>query len=132
MPKRGGAGAPSSPRRPDLQFPLQLLLRLAAGLGSAATFIGGAALVAKLGDRAPRRPGTLLAIYTAGAGAGIVISGFLVQPVLAVTGPGGWRLAWIALTALAGASLLAAAPSLLRVADPDPPAGPPISNSSGA
>lgn len=99
-------------------FGLQLLLRLAAGLGGAGTFIGGAALVAKLGDRTPGRSGLLLALYTAGAGAGIVVSGLLVQPILATTGAGGWHLAWFALGALAAVSLLAAWPALRRVDEP--------------
>lgn len=97
-------------------FGLQLLLRLAAGLGAAGTFISGAALVSALGDRAPGRSGTLLAVYTAGAGAGIVFSGLLVQPILATTGSGGWRLAWFGLAALAAVGLLATGPALRGVA----------------
>ncbi|MGH3629338.1 MAG: YbfB/YjiJ family MFS transporter [Sciscionella sp.] len=99
-------------------FGLQLVLRLAAGIGSAATFIGGAGLVATLGRRAPARAGTLLSVYTAGAGAGIVVSGLTVAPLLAAIGPGGWRWAWFSLAALAAASLLAALPSLRRTAEP--------------
>ncbi|HET7305016.1 MAG TPA: YbfB/YjiJ family MFS transporter [Segeticoccus sp.] len=101
-------------------FALQLLLRLAAGLGAAGTFISGAALMARLGDRAPGRSGALLAVYTAGAGVGIVVSGFLVQPILITTGSGGWHLAWITLAGLATASALGAWPALRRVDEPAP------------
>jgi predicted MFS family arabinose efflux permease len=104
-------------------FTLQLLLRLTAGLGGAGTYIGGAGLVAKLAQRAPSRPGTLVSVYTAGAGAGIVVSGLIVPPILGAPGAGGWRLAWLALAALAAASLLAVLPALARLSEPDPPAG---------
>jgi predicted MFS family arabinose efflux permease len=104
-------------------FALQLVLRLTAGLGAAGTYIGGAGLVAKLGQRAPTRAGTLLSVYTSGAGAGIVVSGLLVPPILTATGMHGWQVAWLALAALAAASLLAVLPSLSRVSEPDPPEG---------
>lgn len=102
-------------------FALQLLLRLLAGIGSALTFIGGAALVAKLGDRSPRRSGLLLSLYTGGAGIGIVVSGLLVAPLLAGLGAQGWRAGWIGLAVLAAASLVASLPALRAVSDPDPP-----------
>ena len=101
-------------------FGLQLVLRLAAGLGAAGTFIGGAALVARLGDRLPGRSGVLLALYTAGAGIGVVLSGFVVQPILATTGPDGWWLAWLALAGLATACALGTWPALRRVSEPVP------------
>jgi predicted MFS family arabinose efflux permease len=104
-------------------FALQLVLRLTAGLGGAGTYIGGAGLAAKLGRRAPGRSGTLLSVYAAGAGAGILVSGLLVPPILAATGTSGWRVGWLTLAALAAASLLAVLPALGRVAEPDPPAG---------
>ena len=102
-------------------FALQLLLRLVAGFGSALTFVGGAALVAKLGDRSPRRSGLLLSLYTGGAGIGILVSGLLVPPLLAIHGPTGWHAGWIGLAILAAASLAAVVPALRGVPDPDPP-----------
>jgi predicted MFS family arabinose efflux permease len=102
-------------------FVLQLLLRLAAGVGSALTFIGGAALVAKLGERSPHRSGLLLSLYTGGAGVGIVISGLLVTPLLASLGPSGWHAGWIGLAVLSALCLVATLPALRAVSDPDPP-----------
>lgn len=102
-------------------FALQLLLRVAAGIGAAATFVGGAVLVAKLGERAPSSSGALLTVYTGGAGLGIVASALAVPPLLAGTGVGGWRFAWFALAALSGLGMLAALPALRRVAEPDSP-----------
>lgn len=103
-------------------FTIQLVLRLFAGIGSAFTFITGAALVAKLGERSPDRTGLLLTLYTAGGGAGIVISGFTVQPLLGALGVPGWRWSWAALGILTGACLLATLPALRRVLEPDAPA----------
>ncbi len=103
-------------------FRLQLLLRLAAGIGSAVTFIAGTGLVAKLAQHTQTRAGTLLNAYTAGAGAGIIVTGLLVPPLLEATGPNGWRWAWVSMAALAAASLIAALPALLRTTEPDPPA----------
>jgi predicted MFS family arabinose efflux permease len=104
------------------EFGPQLLLRLATGLGAAATFIGGAGLVASLGRRVPSQSGLLLSIYTAGAGGGIVVSGLVVSPLLGATGPDGWPWAWFSLAALAAVALLFALPALRRVAAPEPPA----------
>lgn len=90
-------------------FVLQLLLRLAAGVGAAFTFISGAGLAAGLA-RDGSRSGTLISIYTAGAGAGILLSGALVQPLLGATGASGWRPAWLVLAGLAAVATLLAVP----------------------
>ena len=64
-------------------------LRTLAGVGSAATFVGGGLLAARLSARAPH-PGVVLGIYYGGAGLGILGSTALVPPLP-------WRGAWIAL-----------------------------------
>ena len=68
-------------------------LRIAAGIGSAATFVGGGLLAARLSQHAVR-PGLVLGLYYGGAGIGIVASTAIVPPLP-------WRAAWLALAAAA-------------------------------
>jgi len=65
------------------------VLRTLAGVASAATFVGGGLLAARLSARAPH-PGVVLGIYYGGAGLGILGATALVPPLP-------WRAAWIAL-----------------------------------
>jgi predicted MFS family arabinose efflux permease len=64
-------------------------LRMLAGIGSAATFVGGGLLAARLSMRAPH-PGLVVGLYYGGTGLGILASTALVPPLP-------WRAAWIAL-----------------------------------
>jgi predicted MFS family arabinose efflux permease len=87
-------------------------LRGLTGVASAATFIGGGLLAARLGsgsaaapERAPSA-GLVLGIYYGGTGLGIVVSALLVPALVALTGEAGWRWAW---AGLAVAALLATA-----------------------
>jgi predicted MFS family arabinose efflux permease len=71
-------------------------LRALTGLASAATFVGGGLLAARLAQAAPR-PGLVLGLYYGGTGIGIVASALLVPPLAAR----GWPLAWWALAVAA-------------------------------
>jgi len=91
---------------------LLALLRLLSGAASAATFVAGGLLAARLGSRAAPRvsPGLVLGLYYGGTGLGIVVSAFLVPafagPVIDATGaasPHAWQPAWLALGAVAAA-----------------------------
>ncbi len=73
-------------------------LRMVAGLASAATFVGGGLLAARLSARAPH-PGLVVGLYYGGAGLGILGSTLIVPPLP-------WRDAWIALGAAALACAL--------------------------
>jgi predicted MFS family arabinose efflux permease len=94
-------------------------LRVLTGLASAASFVGGGVLAARLAGRAEGQAGLVLGIYYGGVGLGIVASALLL-PLL--TWPQGW---WVlgALAALAtlftalGTRALAAppAPGAVRV-----------------
>jgi len=64
-------------------------LRTLAGGASAATFVGGGLLAARLSARAPH-PGLVVGIYYGGAGLGILGATLIVPPLP-------WREAWIAL-----------------------------------
>ncbi len=76
-------------------------LRLLTGVASAAVFVAGGVLAARLGSAHPRRAGLLLGIYYGGVGSGIVVSSILVPPVLALALSHAWQWAWIALGAAA-------------------------------
>ncbi len=88
------------------------LLRGLTGVASAASFVSGGLLAARLAQRAarfepPRSAGLVLGLYYGGTGVGIVASSLLVPPILAI-GPG-WPGAWLALAlaALAATVLMA-------------------------
>lgn len=92
---------------------LLALLRLLSGAASAATFVAGGLLAARLGSRAAPQisPGLVLGLYYGGTGLGIVVSAFLVPAAMlpaamlpAISGAGAvhaWQPAWLALGAVA-------------------------------
>ncbi len=80
--------------------PALLGLRLLLGVASAASFVAGGVLAARLAAHAPRRSGLVLGIYYGGTGLGIAVSAWLVPPLVAL-GDSGWTRAWMALGALA-------------------------------
>ena len=81
------------------------LLRGLTGVASAATFVSGGLLAARLGSRAPSA-GLVLGLYYGGTGIGIVISALLVPPLSALPVAHGWQWAWIALGATAAVATL--------------------------
>ena len=90
-------------------------LRALTGVASAATFVSGGLLAARLsgqttqaGAAAGRAPsaGLVLGLYYGGTGIGIVISALLVPPLSALSGAHAWQWAWIALGAAAGVATL--------------------------
>ncbi len=86
-------------------------LRGATGVASAATFVGGGLLAARLGAQASNTVASLvLGIYYGGTGLGIVASAVVVPWAVAFApGSMGWRAAWVALALLAGAATVMAA-----------------------
>ncbi|NUZ06485.1 YbfB/YjiJ family MFS transporter [Piscinibacter koreensis] len=82
-------------------------LRLATGVASAATFVGGGVLAARLATEpgvsgGSGRSGLVLGIYYGGTGVGIVASALLVPPLAGRAAPHAWQGAWIALGVVAG------------------------------
>jgi predicted MFS family arabinose efflux permease len=89
------------------------LLRLLTGLASAASFVSGGLLAARLAA-ATGRTGLTLGLYYGGTGLGIIASALLVP--LVIVDAAQWPLAWLALgaAALLGTALTAAATRSLR------------------
>lgn len=78
-------------------------LRTLTGVASAASFIGGGLLAARLaGAGSGLQAGTVLGLYYGGTGLGIVASALLVPPFVA-SSAAGWPGAWLGLAALAAA-----------------------------
>jgi predicted MFS family arabinose efflux permease len=99
------------------------VLRLLSGAASAATFVGGGVLAARLASRAAAGgagpttgSGLVLGLYYGGTGLGIIASSFLVPPLVGWPASG-WPGAWLALGGLAAA----AAALLARHTEPEPP-----------
>ena len=83
------------------------VLRTLTGIASAATFVSGGLLAARLGGaagssaRGAPSAGLVLGTYYGGTGVGIVISAWLVPALSDGAGAHGWRWAWAALGAAA-------------------------------
>ncbi|MGW3605347.1 YbfB/YjiJ family MFS transporter [Micromonospora sp. NPDC005161] len=94
-------------------YPVLGLLRFVGGVTTAITFVLGSALAARVSaGGGQRRAATMVALYMAGVGIGVVLSGLLVPAALAVAGDAGWRVGWLL---LGGAAVLAVVPALLAV-----------------
>ena len=78
-------------------FVAQLSLRTVAGVGGAMVFICGAVLASNIFPDRPRLASSAIAVYFGGAGAGILLSGAGVPPLLAIAGDDAWRSAWLAI-----------------------------------
>lgn len=90
-----------------------LVLRVVSGAAGAVCLVAGGGLTAQIGrDRSRRAATFLLTVYFTGSGAGVLLSGLAVPPVLAV---GGWRGAWLVLGAVSALAMLAAVPAARSV-----------------
>ncbi|WOD16850.1 YbfB/YjiJ family MFS transporter [Paraburkholderia kirstenboschensis] len=84
-----------------------LVLRVITGASSAAVFISGGVLAARLASASPRDAGLVLGLYYGGTGWGIVASSVLV-PLTILNRVHGWQFAWFALAAACAAFSVAA------------------------
>jgi predicted MFS family arabinose efflux permease len=94
-------------------FPVMLLLRFLTGVGSAWVFSCGGAMVATLYDKDAKQAGSAVAIYYAGGGLGIAMSGFVIYPVL--SGGMSWSAAWITLGAVGAILAILPVVSALKI-----------------
>ena len=83
------------------------LFRILAGIGGAAMFISGAALVAACWPDNPAHNAFGMALYVGGGGIGILASSLLLPPILSADGAANWPLAWLILGGLAMLAWLA-------------------------
>ena len=99
-------------------------LRLLTGVASAATFVAGGLLAARLvgphtpvAGRAAPSAGLVLGIYYGGVGVGIVASALLVPPLSGLAQAHAWQWAWVALGACAAAAIAVTARATRHLAD---------------
>ncbi len=85
-------------------------LRFLAGVASAAMFVAGGLLAARLGSQLASgsriTPGFVLGVYYGGTGLGIAASALALPPIIALSAAGrpGWQWGWIELAVLGAAS----------------------------
>jgi MFS family permease len=104
-------------------FEALMAMRVLAGVGGAAVFICGGALSGNIFAQRPQLATTTIAIYFAGGGIGLMLSGVAVPLLLDAQGSASWPLAW---RGMGYASLLmsvAAAWSAWGIAEPGKMAG---------
>jgi MFS family permease len=104
-------------------FEALMAMRALAGVGGAAVFICGGALSGNIFAQRPQLATTTIAIYFAGGGIGLMLSGVAVPLLLEARGSASWPLAW---RGMGYASLLmsvAAAWSAWGIAEPGKMAG---------
>ena len=77
------------------------MLRLASGVASAAMFVSGGLLAARLGSAPGASAGLVLGVYYGGTGVGIIASALLVPPFAERSHAHAWQGAWLALATLA-------------------------------
>jgi predicted MFS family arabinose efflux permease len=94
-------------------FSVMLVLRFLTGIGSAWVFSCGGALVATLYDKDAKQAGSAVAIYYAGGGLGIALSGLVIYPVL--SGGMSWSAAWVTLGAVGAILAILPLVSALRI-----------------
>lgn len=99
-------------------LPVFIALRTVGGMSTALTFILGAGLAAAIcPSEDPRRRGTLVGLYVAAVGVGVLLAGAAI-PIALQDGVHRWPLAWIALSVLGAAGLPAAWWAARGVPDP--------------
>jgi len=92
--------------------------RIAAGIGGAAVFICGGALSGNVLPDRPQLATTTIAVYFAGGGIGLMLTGIAVPLMLDAGGDAAWPLAWRAMGWAALAMTLASVLAALRIAEP--------------
>jgi len=77
------------------------IIRFIGGLSTSVVFVVGSALASRIRVSGPKQSATMVSIYMAGVGAGIVLSGIAVPAVLTWLGDSGWPAGWLVMGVLA-------------------------------
>jgi predicted MFS family arabinose efflux permease len=77
------------------------VIRFIGGLSTSVVFVIGSALASRIRVASPKQSSTMVGIYIAGVGIGIVISGIVVPAMLGWFGDTGWPAGWLAMGILA-------------------------------
>lgn len=104
-------------------FETLMAVRVIAGMGGAAVFICGGALSGNVFPRRPQLATTTIAIYFAGGGIGLMLSGVTLPLLLEARGAASWPLAWRAMGYASLAMTAAAAWAAWTIAEPGRMAG---------
>lgn len=98
----------------------QLVWRALAGVGAAGTFVCGGVLAGMLPlpVRGKPRPGLGVAVFFAGGGFGILLSGAVLPLWLAAAGDAAWPRLWTAMGVVAGAVTIAGVDTVRRIDEP--------------
>ncbi|HSH06702.1 MAG TPA: YbfB/YjiJ family MFS transporter [Burkholderiales bacterium] len=105
------------------EFEALMAVRVLAGVGGAAVFICGGALSGNIFARRPQLATTTIAIYFAGGGIGLMLSGVAVPLLLEAQGSASWPLAWRGMGYASRLMSVAAAWSAWGIAEPGRMAG---------
>jgi len=104
-------------------FEALMAVRVLAGVGGAAVFICGGALSGNIFRHRPQLATTTIAIYFAGGGIGLMLSGVAVPLLLEARGSAAWPLAWRGMGYASLLMTLAAAWAAWSIAEPGKMAG---------
>ena len=104
-------------------FEALMAMRALAGVGGAAVFICGGALSGNIFPHRPQLATTTIAIYFAGGGIGLMLSGVAVPLLLDAQGSAAWPLAWRGMGYASLLMTVAAAWSARGIAEPGKMAG---------
>jgi len=99
-------------------FTAQLVLRAIAGVSGAMVFICGGVLASNVFPDRPALASAAIAVYFGGAGAGILLTGAGIPPLLAIAGDDAWRAAWLAIGAVAALFAVLGIRAARHIAEP--------------
>ena len=99
-------------------FEALMAVRVLAGVGGAAVFICGGALSGNIFPKRPQLATTTIAIYFAGGGIGLMLSGVALPLLLEAQGSTSWPLAWRSMGYASLLMTVAAAWSAWGIAEP--------------
>lgn len=105
------------------EFEALMAMRVLAGVGGAAVFICGGALSGNIFPQRPQLATTTIAIYFAGGGIGLMLSGVAVPLLLEAQGSASWPLAWRGMGYASLLMTVAAAWAAWGIAEPGKMAG---------